>query len=132
MVSWLIKVLKERKKDMDHHPIVKKPKILCLHGHGSSAAILEKQISQWPESVLGELDLVFINAPFPLQDNKDNNYDPLHFEWFQANEVLFFFSIYTLYKYNTMYIYYLCSFYFSLHFNFNYFCCEIENYINVL
>ncbi|KAM7515761.1 hypothetical protein LguiA_005344 [Lonicera macranthoides] len=70
---------------MEHHSIVKKPKILCLHGHGSSGAILEKQISQWPESVLGELDLVFINAPFPLQDNK-GNYDPLHFEWFQANE----------------------------------------------
>ncbi|KAK3042924.1 hypothetical protein RJ639_001000 [Escallonia herrerae] len=68
--------------------LTKKPKILCLHGFRTSGAILEKETQVWPEVVLGKMDLVFIDAPFPAQGKSgvEGKYDPPYFEWFQANE----------------------------------------------
>ncbi|GFY87362.1 alpha/beta-Hydrolases superfamily protein [Actinidia rufa] len=43
----------------------RKPRFLCLHGFRTSADILEKQLRRWPEVVLGRLDLVFLDAPYP-------------------------------------------------------------------
>ncbi|KAK9270667.1 hypothetical protein L1049_026249 [Liquidambar formosana] len=48
--------------------IEKKPRFLCLHGFRTSGEILQKQVGKWPESVLGKIDLVFLNGPFPSQE----------------------------------------------------------------
>lgn len=66
----------------------KKPRVLCLHGFRTSAEILKKQIFKWPESVLHNLDLVFLDAPFHSQGKSDVEgiFDPPYFEWFQFNK----------------------------------------------
>ncbi|OMO72987.1 Serine hydrolase FSH [Corchorus olitorius] len=68
---------------MASHQIQRKPRILCLHGFRSSAEKLEKQVHRWPETVLEKLDFVFLDAPFPAQDQ---GFDPPYYEWFQTNE----------------------------------------------
>lgn len=72
----------------------KKPRILCLHGFRTSAEILKKQIGKWPETLLQNLDLVFLDAPFPAQGKSgvDAIFDPPYYEWFQHNQVLTFTS----------------------------------------
>ncbi|KAF7150327.1 hypothetical protein RHSIM_Rhsim02G0034300 [Rhododendron simsii] len=69
-------------------PILKKPKLLCLHGYRTSSEILQKQLQKWPESLLGRLDLDFIDAPFPALGKSDveDIFDPPYYEWFQYNE----------------------------------------------
>ncbi|XP_010272959.1 PREDICTED: esterase AGAP003155-like [Nelumbo nucifera] len=66
----------------------KRPRFLCLHGFRTSANILKKQVGKWPESVLGNIDLVFVDAPFPAQGISDVKgiFDPPYYEWFQFNE----------------------------------------------
>lgn len=73
------------------NPSWKKPKILCLHGHGASAKILQEEMKRWPDFVLEMMDLVYIDAPFPLEDQSGNKgkFDPPYYEWFQAYEVRF-------------------------------------------
>ncbi|KAI8536366.1 hypothetical protein RHMOL_Rhmol10G0251400 [Rhododendron molle] len=69
--------------------IQKKPRFLCLHGFRTSAEILRKQLlRRWPETVLGKLDLVFIDGPYPGQGKSDVEgfYDPPYYEWFQFSE----------------------------------------------
>ncbi|XP_058006540.1 uncharacterized protein LOC110651117 isoform X2 [Hevea brasiliensis] len=68
--------------------IQKKPRILCLHGFRTSAAILQKLVLRWPENVLEKLDLVFLDAPFPARGKSDVEgiFDPPYYEWFQANK----------------------------------------------
>ncbi|KAK9284533.1 hypothetical protein L1049_023708 [Liquidambar formosana] len=72
---------------MENH-FQKKPRILCLHGFRTSAKIMEQQVGKWPESVLGKLDLVFLDAPFPAEgkSNVEGIFDPPYFEWFQSNQ----------------------------------------------
>ncbi|KAL8211209.1 hypothetical protein R6Q57_005646 [Mikania cordata] len=60
--------------------IPKKPRFLCLHGHGSSAAKLQEHLNNWPDYVLDKMDLVFINGPFSVDDE-----DEL-FEWFTLDK----------------------------------------------
>lgn len=60
---------------MENKLTVKKPRILCLHGHGSSGADLKKKMGKWPSFVLEKMDIVFINAPFLLQAKSDENDD---------------------------------------------------------
>lgn len=69
---------------------VRKPRFLCLHGFRTSADILQKQVGKWPESVLGKLDLVFLDAPFPSLGKSDVEgiFDPPYYEWFQFNKVI--------------------------------------------
>ncbi|KAI8566384.1 hypothetical protein RHMOL_Rhmol02G0036500 [Rhododendron molle] len=69
-------------------PILKKPKLLCLHGFRTSSKILQKQLQKWPESLLGRLDLDFIDAPFPAlgKSEVEDLFDPPYYEWFQYNE----------------------------------------------
>lgn len=69
-----------------------KPRILCLHGFRTSAEILKKLVGKWPETVLGNLDLVFLDAPFPAQGKSDVEglFDPPYYEWFQSNQVKYF------------------------------------------
>ncbi|PWA35562.1 serine hydrolase FSH [Artemisia annua] len=62
----------------------KKPRFLCLHGHGSSAAIFRTYFDKWPESVTSKIDLVFINGPFPIGYPTP---DDEHFEWFTLDKV---------------------------------------------
>ncbi|XP_009626524.1 uncharacterized protein LOC107819360 isoform X1 [Nicotiana tabacum] len=67
----------------------KKPRVLCLHGHGASAEILKKEMELgWPQTVLEKLDLVFLNGPFLLQDKVDSHgiFHPPYFEWFQNDK----------------------------------------------
>ncbi|XP_061375792.1 uncharacterized protein LOC133317907 [Gastrolobium bilobum] len=66
----------------------KKPRIMCLHGFRTSAEILKKQLHKWPLSVLDNLDLVFVDAPFPCQGKSDVEgiFDPPYYEWFQFNK----------------------------------------------
>ncbi|XP_038702265.1 esterase CG5412-like [Tripterygium wilfordii] len=68
--------------------VTRKPRILCLHGFRTSAEILRKQVSVWPEPVLESLDLVFLDAPFAAEgkSNVEGIFDPPYFEWFQSNE----------------------------------------------
>ncbi|KAE9453055.1 hypothetical protein C3L33_15041, partial [Rhododendron williamsianum] len=69
-------------------PILKKPKLLCLHGFRTSSKILQKQLEKWPESVLERLDLDFIDAPFPAlgKSEVEDLFDPPYYEWFQYSE----------------------------------------------
>ena len=79
--------------------ILKKPRILCLHGFRTSGEILKKQVEKWPESVIKKMDLVFPDGPFPAQGKSDVDgiFDPPYYEWFQFNKVcLFFFVVFRL------------------------------------
>ncbi|KAK7372981.1 hypothetical protein VNO80_06374 [Phaseolus coccineus] len=66
----------------------RKPRLLCLHGFRTSGEILKTQIHKWPQSVLDNLDLVFVDAPFPCQGKSDVEgiFDPPYYEWFQFNK----------------------------------------------
>lgn len=66
----------------------RKPRFLCLHGFRTSAEIHKKQVHKWPQSVLDNLDLVFLDAPFPCQGKSDVEgiFDPPYYEWFQFNK----------------------------------------------
>ncbi|XP_057972489.1 uncharacterized protein LOC131160653 isoform X2 [Malania oleifera] len=66
----------------------KRPRILCLHGFRTSAKILQNLIGRWPETLLGKLDLVFLDAPFPARGKSDVEgiFDPPYYEWFQSNQ----------------------------------------------
>lgn len=68
----------------------KKPRLLCLHGFRTSGEILKKQVSKWPDSVLGKLDLVFLDGPFPAQGKSDVEgfFPPPYYEWFQFISVI--------------------------------------------
>lgn len=66
------------------YQLVKKPKILCLHGYGYSAASFEKQVEIWPPCVLEKMDLVFIDGPFPVERSEDDT--PSSFKWFDSNK----------------------------------------------
>ncbi|XP_022951046.1 esterase AAEL000016-like isoform X1 [Cucurbita moschata] len=63
----------------------RKPRFLCLHGFRTSGEILKKQLGKWPASVLDQLDLQFLDAPFLAQGSSDVErfFDPPYFEWFQ-------------------------------------------------
>ncbi|XP_017240890.1 uncharacterized protein LOC108213592 [Daucus carota subsp. sativus] len=61
---------------------MKKSKILCLHGTHSSAAILKEGLEVWPSNVLERMDLVFIDAPFRVEDE-----DFPAFTWFNGQDV---------------------------------------------
>ncbi|EEF48586.1 esterase AGAP003155 [Ricinus communis] len=65
----------------------KKPRFLCLHGFRTSGEILKKQIHKWPESLLQNLDLVFLDAPYPANGKSEVEgiFDPPYYEWFQFN-----------------------------------------------
>lgn len=69
--------------------ISRKPRFLCLHGFRTSAEILKKQVGKWPASVLDQIDLDFIDAPFPAEGKSDVEgiFDPPYFEWFQFSPV---------------------------------------------
>jgi len=56
---------------------------------------MKKQIHKWPQNVLDKLDLVFVDAPFPCNGKSavEGIFDPPYYEWFQFNEVIFFFKI---------------------------------------
>ena len=58
---------------------MKKSKVLCLHGTHSSAAILKEGLEVWPSNVLDRMDLVFIDAPFRVEDK-----DFPAFTWFNG------------------------------------------------
>ncbi|XP_068643681.1 uncharacterized protein [Aristolochia californica] len=66
----------------------RKLRLLCLHGFRTSAEIMKKQIGKWPQSVLGKLDLVFVDAPFPAEGKSDVEgiFPPPYYEWFQFNK----------------------------------------------
>ncbi|KAL5820037.1 hypothetical protein ACOSQ3_024005 [Xanthoceras sorbifolium] len=65
-----------------------KPRILCLHGFRTSGAILKKQIGKWPQTLLQNLDLHFLDAPFPAKGKSDVEgiFDPPYFEWYRSNQ----------------------------------------------
>ncbi|KAI3887954.1 hypothetical protein MKW92_036710 [Papaver armeniacum] len=74
----------------------RKPRFLCLHGMRTSAKIFKEQIfKRWPDSILQNIDLVFIDAPFPSLDDKptirgfvgiDDLFDPPYYDWFQFDQ----------------------------------------------
>ncbi|PIA30422.1 hypothetical protein AQUCO_05600106v1 [Aquilegia coerulea] len=66
----------------------KKPRFLCLHGFRTSAEIMQKQLTNWPESITEKMDLVFINAPNPAQRKSSvgNFFDPPYYKWFEYDE----------------------------------------------
>lgn len=67
----------------------RKPRFLCLHGFRTSGLILKTQLGKWPESVLRNFDLVFLDGPFPAQGKSDVEgiFEPPYYEWFQFNKV---------------------------------------------
>ncbi|EOA13872.1 hypothetical protein CARUB_v10026973mg [Capsella rubella] len=73
------------------HRKSKNPRILCLHGFRTSGRILRAIIlNKWPETVLRNLDLDFLDAPFPATGKSDVErfFDPPYYEWYQANKEL--------------------------------------------
>lgn len=87
----------------NHNAPVKKPRFLCLHGFRTSAEILKKQVGKWPQSVLDQIDLVFLDGPFPAQGKSDVEgvFDPPYYEWFQFNKE---FTEYTNFEEGLQYI----------------------------
>ncbi|KAG6585360.1 hypothetical protein SDJN03_18093, partial [Cucurbita argyrosperma subsp. sororia] len=77
--------LASRKPRSPEVNLQRKPRFLCLHGFRTSGEILKKQLGKWPASVLDQLDLQFLDAPFPAQgsSNVERFFDPPYFEWFQ-------------------------------------------------
>ncbi|KAG5607270.1 hypothetical protein H5410_028762 [Solanum commersonii] len=74
---------------MENYQFEKKPRVLCLHGHAASANILKKElVLGWPQYLLDKLDLVFLDAPFLLQDKVDAHdiFYPPYYEWYQATK----------------------------------------------
>jgi len=80
-------ILKGGKHEVER-PILKKPRFLCLHGFRTSSHILRQQLRRWPKSVLGKLDLVFLDAPYLAQGKSEveGYFDPPYYEWFQFSE----------------------------------------------
>ncbi|OVA15257.1 Serine hydrolase FSH [Macleaya cordata] len=69
--------------------MMRKPRFLCLHGYRTSGEIFKKQVvRRWPDSVLQNMDLVFVDAPFPALGKSDveGYFDPPYYEWFQFDE----------------------------------------------
>ncbi|KAM5575487.1 hypothetical protein ABKV19_014446 [Rosa sericea] len=66
----------------------RKPRFLCLHGFRTSGLILKTQLGKWPESVLKNFDLDFLDGPFPAQGKSEVEgiFDPPYHEWFQFNK----------------------------------------------
>ncbi|KAI7730091.1 hypothetical protein M8C21_001909, partial [Ambrosia artemisiifolia] len=58
----------------------KKPRFLCLHGHGSNATIFKDHFNNWPDFVVEKMDLVFITGPFLVDEANEL------FEWFVMAE----------------------------------------------
>lgn len=87
----------------NHNAPVKKPRFLCLHGFRTSAEILKKQVGKWPQSVLDQIDLVFLDGPFPAHGKSDVEgvFDPPYYEWFQFNKE---FTEYTNFEEGLQYI----------------------------
>ncbi|KAK3023262.1 hypothetical protein RJ639_044428, partial [Escallonia herrerae] len=69
-------------------PVLRKPRFLCLHGFRTSGEILRTQMGKWPQTVLDNIDLVFLDAPFPCQGKSEVEgiFDPPYYEWFQFNK----------------------------------------------
>lgn len=70
-ITFLFKLIKVTQTNCNRSqrlPKMKKLKILGLHGHSTSGAILKKELQVWPSNVLEMMDFVFINAPFPRHD----------------------------------------------------------------
>ncbi|KAF7829978.1 dihydrofolate reductase [Senna tora] len=68
--------------------VPKKPKVLCFHAFRTSGAIFKKQVYRWPEAVTKNLDLVFLDGPFPAQGKSDVEgiFEGPYFEWFQYSK----------------------------------------------
>ncbi|GMP91610.1 hypothetical protein CsSME_00042232 [Camellia sinensis var. sinensis] len=68
--------------------IQKKPRVLCLHGFRTSAEILKKQVGRWPQTLLGKLDLAFVDGPCLARGKSDVEafFDPPYYEWFHSNQ----------------------------------------------
>ncbi|KAM1023244.1 hypothetical protein TB2_044026 [Malus domestica] len=66
----------------------RKPRFLCLHGFRTNGEIMRKQVGKWPESVLENFDMVYLDAPFPAQGKSEVEgiFDPPYYEWFQFNK----------------------------------------------
>lgn len=65
--------------------ILKKPKILCLHGFRTSGSFLKKQISKWDPSLFTQFDLEFPDGKYPAGGKSDIEgiFPPPYYEWFQ-------------------------------------------------
>nr|GEW35277.1 hypothetical protein [Tanacetum cinerariifolium] len=62
---------------------------MCLHGYRTSGVILQKPIlEKWPQFLLDQLDLVFMDGPYPAQGKAavEGIFEPPFYEWFQADE----------------------------------------------
>ncbi|CAL9244957.1 unnamed protein product [Arabidopsis halleri] len=72
----------------ENHLKPKNPRILCLHGFRTSGLILQAGIGKWPDTILRDLDLDFLDAPFPATGKSDVErfFDPPYYEWYQANK----------------------------------------------
>ncbi|VVB18123.1 unnamed protein product [Arabis nemorensis] len=68
--------------------VPKNPRVLCLHGFRTSGRILRALISKWPETILRNLDLDFLDGPFPATGKSDVErfFDPPYYEWYQAGK----------------------------------------------
>ncbi|KAE8700080.1 transcription factor bHLH96-like [Hibiscus syriacus] len=66
----------------------KKPRVLCLLGFRTSGEILKKMIGKWPESVLRNFDLDFLDGSYPARGKSDveSLYDPPYYQWYQVNK----------------------------------------------
>ncbi|KAG7539300.1 Serine hydrolase FSH [Arabidopsis suecica] len=72
----------------ENHLKPKNPRILCLHGFRTSGRILQAGIGKWPDTILRDLDLDFLDAPFPATGKSDVErfFDPPYYEWYQASK----------------------------------------------
>ncbi|KAL1196400.1 Rhodanese-like domain-containing protein 6 [Cardamine amara subsp. amara] len=66
----------------------KNPRILCFHGFRTSGLILRSLIGKWPDSILRNLDLDFLDGPFPATGKSDIErlFDPPYYEWYQVSK----------------------------------------------
>ncbi|KAJ4764849.1 Dihydrofolate reductase [Rhynchospora pubera] len=71
-------------------PTSRKPRFLCLHGRGTSGAIMEKQVvGKWPHHVTSRMDLFFADGPLPSKEGSspvEGIFPPPYYEWIQYSE----------------------------------------------
>lgn len=68
--------------------VLKKPRVLCLHGYRTSGEIMSTQLKKWPAQILDRLDLVFPDAPHPAEGRSEveSIFPPPYYEWFQFTD----------------------------------------------
>lgn len=73
---------------MGTEALPRKLRILGIHGHRTSGAILQKQLSKWSPAIHDLVEFTFLDAPTPAKGKSEVEgiYEGPYFEWMQFNK----------------------------------------------